>query len=202
MAGGGQSNPMTPDGAGGQVMRMPEPSYGGNPPPFLGAPSSPPPMGGMRPTPPMNTNPPTNPTPAVMPPEAPMSPLRQFRMGYPDRYADMPADRMPQRDMSDPFSRRMFNPFGSREQQPGGPTWSQQGGVFNYDPNGRPAGGGPFGMFRNMPEGFNPFGGQMPDFATLRQQMQDYIAQRRQAPPARSGSRGLGAINPYREEEG
>lgn len=193
---------MTPDGAGGYVMRPPEPSFGGNPPPS------------MMPTPAVQPSPPTNPVPMggasqqSWQAQGSNHPWSPFGAGE-----QLPPDRMPQRSMFGGF-----NPFGPREQNPGVPTWSQQGSTFSYDPNGHPEQQGPFGgmfnrMFDKGPFGGMFNGGQMPDFATFQQQMQDYIQQMRDRPRPDFGrerphmgdnlerySGGLGAINPFNKD--
>lgn len=183
-AGGMNASTASPNTSG---YSGPAPTFGGGP--FLS------PTGGGTP-PSMTATPPTNPTPA--PPQPQMQPAVMPPYGGPQRgpgspfgdnmdsfgrrggYENLPADRMPQQDM---FGRERF---GFREPPPDAPTWSQQGGVYSYDPNGQQQRGG-----------FNPFGNApaMPNAAPgrFRQMMQERLQQMRAQPPAA----GLGAINPY-----
>lgn len=169
------------------------------------------PVGGGTP-PSMTPTPPTNPLPA--PPQPQMQPAVMPPYGGPQRgpgssfggdmdsfgprggYGNLPPDRMPRRDMFD------RGPFGRREQQPGGPTWSQQGGVFNYNPNGQQQRGG-FNPFGNAPAMPNAVPGQFRQM--MQDRMQDRMQQMRAQPPGYGGLNpanlpaGLGAINPYNQ---
>lgn len=147
----------------------------------------------MLPTPAVQPSAPVNPTPAVsMPQRGPGS-------GYGDGGNDFfgrrgfdpntPPDRLPQRE--DRFRFGPFGPFGRREPPPGVPTWSQQGGVFNYDPNGRPPGSSPWERMMSRGTPFTP-----PEPGHLRQQLQERMAQMQagQMPTIPAG--GLSSILP------
>ena len=111
-----------------------------------------------------------------------------------------------------------FDPFAGfgflrSNRGPATPTWSQQGGVYNYNPNGRPEGT------------VNPMIGNMMDrFAQKQQMLQDRVAQQLQASPVSTAqdrftrsvmdrqlqayadqagqvpTMGLGAINPFKPQ--
>lgn len=160
----------------------------------------------MMPTPPTNPNPaPPSPQPAVMPSTGPApTPVMPPYGGYqrPDfggfmggGQGMMPADRMSQFGRFGGFGG--FDPFAGfgflrGNRGPATPTWSQQGGVYNYNPNGRPEGMA------------NPMIGNMMDrFAQKQQMLQDRVAQQRQAIADQVGQalpQGLGAINPFKPQ--
>lgn len=199
-AGGMNASPTSPDTSG---YSGPAPVFGGGTP-FLN------PVGGGTP-PSMTPTPPINPTPA--PPQPQMQPAVMPPYGGPQRgpgssfggdmdffgrrggYENLPPDRMPQFGRFGGFGG--FDPFAGfgflrSNRGPATPTWSQQGGVYNYNPNGRPEGMA------------NPMIGNMMDrFAQKQQMLQDRVAQQRQAIADQVGQalpQGLGAINPFKPQ--
>ena len=209
-AGGMNANTASPNTSG---YSGPAPTFGGGP--FLS------PTGGGTP-PSMTPTPPTNPLPATPQPQVQPAMLQQVQpamrppYGGPQRgpgssfeggmdpfgprggYGNLPPDRMPQQDM---YGRGRF---GFREQQPGGPTWSQQDGIFNYNPNVMLQGMSPLDRMRSRgPDlGMDPRQQMTPRYRTQsgppqtasQQTIQELPAN---APGMRSGPAGLGAINPY-----
>ena len=194
--GGMNASSTSPDTSG---YSGPAPTFGGGP--FLS------PTGGGTPpsmtaTPPTNPNPaPPSPQPAVMPATGPaptpvMPPYGEHRRPDFGGSMDWAQGMMPQRGGFRGFDPSAGFGFLRSNRGPATPTWSQQGGVYNYNPNGRPEGMA------------NPMIGNMMDrFGQKQQMLMDRVAQQRQMiaerlPQTAAGAptMGLGAINPFKPQ--